>query len=78
MPLSTTAVNAFSLIISLISSLSTILYFGAKLISLYFFLSKIGGKITGNRLIYAENPPSGRVVAGYFIIIHKLLTDLCT
>jgi hypothetical protein len=40
----------------MISCLSTILYFGAKLISLYLFLAKNGGKVIENPVIYDFYP----------------------
>jgi hypothetical protein len=75
---STSSVNSFLLIFSLISILSTILFSGAKLISLYLFSSKKRGKLADNPVFYAQNPQSGRVAMGYSEIIHKLLTGLST
>jgi hypothetical protein len=44
------------LILNMISSLSTILYFGAKLISLYLFQEKNSGKLMFKHVIYAFYP----------------------
>jgi hypothetical protein len=46
-------VNTYLLIFSTISTLSTILYFGAKLISLYLFLAQIREKVADKHVIYA-------------------------
>ena len=53
-------------------TLSTILFFGAKLLSLYLFLSKNGGKLTDKPRFYALNPQKGRGAMGYFGIIRAL------
>ena len=54
--LSTPTVDTYLLIMKLLSSLSTILYFGAKLISLYLFLAIFGGKVWEKSVIYAYYP----------------------
>ena len=74
----TSAVNTYLLIFSSLRSLSTILFSGAKLISLYLFPSKNGGKLIRKPVFYAQNAQSGRGVEGYYGIIHKLLTGLST
>jgi hypothetical protein len=58
------AVDIYSLILSVISSLSTISFFGAKLISLYLFLAFFREKLRDNIVIYAQYQQSGRGVTG--------------
>jgi hypothetical protein len=57
-------VSIYLLIISMISSLSTILFSGAKLISLYFFPAKKRENLIEKPIFYAKYPQSGRGVAG--------------
>lgn len=75
---STTAVHAFSLIMSAKTQLSTICYFGAKLQSLYLFPAEICGKVTKKLFItWWISPPcshrwdNGGVIHSCF---HKLST----
>jgi len=49
-------VDSYFLIINGISSLSTILFSGAKLISLYLFRAKMSGKVIKNYVFYAPYP----------------------
>jgi len=49
---STSSVYTYLLIFSPILSLSTVLVFGAKLLSLYLFLAKKRGKLTSFPVIY--------------------------
>ena len=68
----TSYVNTFLLIINMISSLFTILFYGAKLISLYLFLSILCGKLTFKLVFYAMNEQKSRGVMGYSGIICAL------
>jgi len=66
----TSYVNTFLLIINMISSLFTILFYGAKLISLYLFLSILCGKLTFKLVFYAMNEQKSRGVSEYDVFIH--------
>jgi hypothetical protein len=60
----TPIVKANLLSLRAIRSLSTISFFGAKLISLYLFLAFFREKLHDNIVIYAQYQQSGRGVTG--------------
>lgn len=62
--LSTLLVDTYFLIFSRISSLSTFLFFGAKLLSLYLFRIKKSGKFANNPVFYAFYPLCKMMVNG--------------
>ena len=62
--LSTLLVNTYFLISNRISSLSTFLFSGAKLLSLYLFRIKKSGKFANNPVFYAFYPLYKMVVTG--------------
>ena len=74
MTLSTSSVDTYLLIISQISSLSTILNFGAKLISLYLFPAKNGGKVINKPQIYVFYPRFRLLIKENLRIISRLST----
>jgi hypothetical protein len=73
-PHSTVLVDIFLLILNQISSLSTHPYFGAKLISLYLFQEKKGGKVMYKRVNYSFYSHIGDGQNENLRIIHTLST----
>ena len=78
----TPIVDTYFLIFNMISSLSTFLFFGANILSLYLFQAKIGGKVASNPVIYAKY--SLFLCVGYaqftinWHVLHTLSTHLST